>query len=384
MQSPTNSPTHRMRNSNIEAIRLVAMLMVVLNHNVWPNYVDPNWGKIPATCLRLLVSLLSQWGGVGDCLFFFISAWFLCNEKQSLRKNIARCWKLEKQLWFWAVLTALAAVSLWKYQNRLQTASLVKLTIHTVFPFITATWWYPTSYMLFLIVCPFLTRGLRVLTYTQHATLCIILLMLFGFLPASIAFPNDLAYSVALFLYLYVVMTFIRWHNPNFVTTHYARRLILFGLFIGMGSQVVAVAALPQSGILGALWMNCPRCIPSICIALGIIVLAINHKPRYSRLVNKMAAGTLAVYLLVTSDAVHDGLTIAAKHFPLYAGVGAIGLSVCVALLIYIFAIALDCVRQLLYSATIDRNEAKQNAHIISLCVHFRDAIVRRIQNNNT
>lgn len=88
----------KIRNSNVELVRLIAMVMIVLNHTPWVNclYVDPNIGYIQRLGMTLTVSFLSNWGGVGDCLFFIISAWFLCEENQSLKRNIARCWHLEK------------------------------------------------------------------------------------------------------------------------------------------------------------------------------------------------------------------------------------------------------------------------------------------------
>lgn len=77
------------RNSNIEVLRLVAMGLIVLNHLQWGemHYIDTNWSYIHRMGISQIVTFLSNWGGVGDCLFFGISAWFLCTERQSIRKN---------------------------------------------------------------------------------------------------------------------------------------------------------------------------------------------------------------------------------------------------------------------------------------------------------
>ena len=63
--------------------------------------------------MTLIISFLSNWGGVGDCLFFIISAWFLCDEEQSYERNISRCWHLEKQLWFWSLSLFIGCLIVW-------------------------------------------------------------------------------------------------------------------------------------------------------------------------------------------------------------------------------------------------------------------------------
>lgn len=44
------------------------------------------------------MNLLSNFGGLGDCLFFGISAWFLSEEIHGLGKNVKRVCTLEAQL----------------------------------------------------------------------------------------------------------------------------------------------------------------------------------------------------------------------------------------------------------------------------------------------
>lgn len=54
----------KIRNSNVEVVRLIAMVMIVLNHAPWNalHYVDVDAGYVQRLGPTLLVSFLSNWG----------------------------------------------------------------------------------------------------------------------------------------------------------------------------------------------------------------------------------------------------------------------------------------------------------------------------------
>lgn len=75
------------------------MACIVLNHFLWDYYSLFSIGFSGGIAL-FLVNLLSTFGGLGDCQFFGISAWFLSEEIQGLGKNVKRVRMLEAQLLF--------------------------------------------------------------------------------------------------------------------------------------------------------------------------------------------------------------------------------------------------------------------------------------------
>ncbi|WP_317642887.1 hypothetical protein [Bombiscardovia apis] len=96
----------QVRNSNFEILRLIAMFLILLFHFPWDETrivitSSPAKGAI----LSVLVAFLSNWGKVGDALFFMLSSWFLCEEQQNLKKNLHRAWVLEIQILFYSILT---------------------------------------------------------------------------------------------------------------------------------------------------------------------------------------------------------------------------------------------------------------------------------------
>lgn len=365
------------RNSNIELVRLIAMAMVMLNHSPWgaSHYLDASAGYLQRLGSTQLVSFLGNWGGVGDCLFFIISAWFLCDEKQSYAKNVSRCWHLEKQLWFWSIVLFIGCVAVWHVQGNMPgTKSFAALGLKTVFPFAANMWWYPTSYMLFLAVCPLLTQGLRLLTRNQHAALCVGLLLIFGWTPWRL-FPLNMGYSVLLFFYLYILVCFVKWHMPDLsVSRSMAYRLLVVGLVVGLGSQLFIQSLLPNR-IVWSMWMNSPRCLSSICIALAIVIIATTAKPRYSKVINYIAASTLAVYLVST----HPLADLVLK--PLAArtqtGIVAIWQVLAMAAAVYITALIIDMIRHWVFSWTVDRNAPRQSVWMVSKLKQVRNVGIR-------
>ena len=223
-----------------------------------------------------------------------------------------------------------------------------------IFPLVSTHWWYPTSYAIFLLFVPFINSGLKALKPTQHVLLAIILLMLYSLFPFSFLggiIHFDMSYSVWLFLYQYVLITLFNWHFTELLSNfNFGQKILSLGLFLGIGTQIIFGYPLLISGrsmLSHQLWLNTPACLPSMMIALGFLILANSKEPVLNRLINKVASGTLAVYLVISdySSSQLIGRLLGLGHFN-----GAVYLCVSFLLALAIFAICigLDLVRQLL------------------------------------
>lgn len=86
------------------------MVRIVLNYFPW-DYYSLSSACTPGGIALFLVILLSNLGGLGDCLFFGISAWFLSDEIQGLGKNVKRVCMLEAQLLFYGTILFAATLA---------------------------------------------------------------------------------------------------------------------------------------------------------------------------------------------------------------------------------------------------------------------------------
>lgn len=344
------------RNSSIELLRLLAMLMVVCNHFVQysPLYKAlPYW---PAGITKFVFQVVFMSGGwFGDVLFFAISVWFLLDKTTGFRDSCRRVWVLERELLFWSlILFGLTVFAKWQgiYQQ-----GIAKLAVESVFPIASGLWWYPTSYALFLLFMPFLVKGLRVLGKRSHCVLSVVMLLLWSNLISL--FPFDAAYpSVLLFTGWAVAIAYYRWYIKP-LSTKACLLLVLVGL--GVASAYWTVANV-FSAVTGAVSFQtelafCYRT-PGMLMAFGVFLLA-ERAPFYSGVLNWIAQSAFGVYLIHCYPSTlnwwsHSGIvdSIVHSNHPLLG-------SLCFVLTLFLICLLLDIVRHLLFTVSLDRRRGR-------------------------
>ena len=296
-----SSITCTARNSNIEILRIIAMLCIAFNHFPWPAQDIVGSGSfVERLPMSLLLSLISNLGGIGDCLFFFISAWYICEESANYKRQFKRVWILERELLFWSLLLLsgdLISQGL-DLQETYSKKHLIKHIIIGIFPFSSNHWWFPTNYMMFLLVVPALSVGLKKTGKQLHKILSIILLIFFGFIPFGIVDRFSLGapridYSLWLFIYQFVLVTYLRWYKSDWLKS---KSLMLKFMWIGGACDVITqsigatlISTTSNEYITTEfLWMNCASCIPTMMFALGLLASAQQKKQKHSRVIIKL------------------------------------------------------------------------------------------------
>lgn len=250
---------------------------------------------IYSTQYPLLAKLLPYGGGgIGDVLFFSISAWFLCTSRTpDLRSTLRRIWKLEKQLLFYSLGMFLICSAVWWFTDYPMLRSLfdwMHLGVVSAAPTLFGLWWYPTAYIMFLLLLPLLNSGLQNIGKRFHAVLALAMLALFGVIPY---FNNNMCVGVFLFMYQYILISYVRWYMPRIErSAQWA-----WGLFLGGMLLVVASFAIQQ--ILPSFdYGSKPWNIPAMSAAFGLLLIANQARAHYWHGINAIAASTLSVYLV--------------------------------------------------------------------------------------
>lgn len=92
------------RNSSIELLRLVAMLMIVARHYITLNPFMEQFSTQPLTFTTMFYEWIVSLGKIGVAVFFIISAWYLCEETHpTIRKGLKRAWILEREVLFYSL-----------------------------------------------------------------------------------------------------------------------------------------------------------------------------------------------------------------------------------------------------------------------------------------
>lgn len=179
-----------------------------------------------------------------------------------------------------------------------------------------------------------------------------------------------MSYSIVLFFYLYVLVCFVKWHMPVlYKGRSLAYALLAFGLTVGLGSQLIIECVLPNR-IVWTMWMNSPRCLSTICIALAIVVMATTSKPgQLCRCID------IAVYLVCTHMLAN--LILRPMVRPLHPGIVSVSKIVAIAAIVYIVSLIIDILRHWIFSWTVDRNINQQNDCISDSLRRLYDGGVR-------
>ncbi|WP_193316212.1 acyltransferase family protein [Bifidobacterium cebidarum] len=348
---------HKTRNSSIELLRIIAAYLIVLRHFVGANAFDV-WAQPLSFNKIILEGILYPSGKVGVVLFFLISAWFLCESTTDLKAALRRAWILEREILFYSL--ALTTVILITDRSLLTPKTLIS----AVLPTSTDLWWYTTSYMVFLILCPFLTIGLKSLGQQTHRNCCLACILLWsigGGLTSFVSFDMTKE-NVLIFIYLYTLVSYWRWYRPELIARRTATVLVALGYATSIASVLVLTPitlaldrGTHQQTMLGQNeWM-----LPVMLIGFGSFAIAKQHHFT-SKIINSIAKSTLAIYLITVyppistllwkqtfnmKDIYHDPWLTA------YAlGIAALTTATC---------IAIDYIRRGIFTISIDRNPGK-------------------------
>ena len=165
------------RNSKVELLRIISMWFIVAHHFVIHN-AEPI-SVFQGTLTRMVLhGVLYPSGRIAVAVFFIITVWYLADAQLTLKGQLRRAWTLLGQMLFYSVPLVLF-FGVFKAGDGLQAEELMA----AVFAPLASLWWFPTVYILLILVAPYLFDGLRALTSRRLGELCMLLIVLYGVLP---------------------------------------------------------------------------------------------------------------------------------------------------------------------------------------------------------
>lgn len=193
------------KQSNFQLLKIVAMLMIVAHHLVSKNAFNVDTEIAGLTVNKLLLQILGNNAFIGNNLFFLISAWFLSSKAEdsiNLKYSFSSCVRLERIVLFYSV--SLLCLSL-IFNSEVS----LTLVLKSIFPTLFGLWWYPTTYIVFLLMWPFYHKGLKTLD-DDNLKKCIV--VMFGVWSISTLIPYvDLgSNNFCAFLILYAAVVYIK------------------------------------------------------------------------------------------------------------------------------------------------------------------------------
>ena len=277
------------RSTNIELLRIVAMIMIVAHHFAVHSRFDFSDEIISFN--RLWIMFVQLGGKIGVNIFLLITGYFLISADSIKVKKIVKLWI---QMFTWSVLIYCIFVFIGK--DPFRTNSFFKNCLPVTYE----KWWFASTYFCLYIVFPYINKLLRTLNKRQYLSLLILINILWCVLPTitrQLLQSNNLLW----FIYIYSVAGYIKLYGigENYSSKMYIVLSILayFMTFIISVLFIIGGLTYPTLGVY-ATHLYEMRSIPVVIISVllfsGFTKLRVGH----NKITNIISSSTFGVYLI--------------------------------------------------------------------------------------
>ncbi len=323
------------RNSSIELARIMAIAFILLSHfSIWSSWDASRQGFLNYG----LTMIYQPLGKFGAYIFVLITSYFsfknnidtMNYEKKQLKHGL----NIMKEVWFYSIMIFLIT---WNFNIiQLNGWNMRK----ALFPFIDHEYWFVTTYIMLILLIPFLNIVSINLNIREHLMLIFTLLFF-----DSLSLINNYTMSdyLASFVVVYFIGTFLRKY------LHKLRPIKnwILGANIAFvwGLEIVLMDVLFHLGH-GSVGIHFTDKLLAFDGATSIFILFLRIKSFHNLIINKIAKTVFAAYLLtdtpLTRHFVWDRIFQTFK-FQNYVWVPIYGL-ICIGLIIVV-AFVIDTIR---------------------------------------
>ena len=279
----------KQRLSNIEFLRLLAMLYVLIVHADFSTFGAPTMEELAARPVCVFVQYWFECFAI-CCVdvFVLISGWF------GIRFSLNKLWAFLLQVVFYSLGLFLLAVAVTPHK------ALTLEGLKSIFLFNGSDYWFIKAYLILMVLAPMLNAFCDYASRREFKTILIVyfaILMVYGWLePASVHFTMNGCTALS-FVGLYLLGRYLKMYRPKL--TNYNRRiyavvyvvacLVMFFmclLFLSQGVRVTLDSRLLNYGS------------PLVILSAVALLLFFSKWTFANKVVNQAAKSCLAVYLL--------------------------------------------------------------------------------------
>lgn len=290
---------NRTRNTTIEALRIVAILLIILSHYSIHGSFDVatlgDDGYFKLTVLQCAIQ-----GNLGVDLFILISGYFLISSRFNIKKIVL----FVCEVWFYSVGIYLLLCSI----------GLIKFSpdefIVALFPTCYEEYWFFTAYFLIICCSPIINAGILAISKKSFRNGLMLFIVIWSLIPTVSAvlglfFPE--IKQAALYsnpflqlLFVYCMGAYIRLYEPKFLNRRNGA-IMLIGSFVLLFASVVFINVAEYHGWLVLYQPNVlfDRLSPlTILCACGLFSIVLGSKPTHVKAINTIASSVFGVYLI--------------------------------------------------------------------------------------
>ena len=283
------------RNTSIELLRIISMIMIMFHHFAYHGNFEWNFNEV--TLPHLWYDFILMGGKVGVDIFVLISGYFLIENTEKLfqPKKLLKFWG---QVVFYSIMTYLLSVML--RLNAFQIKQLIKVCLPITYP----GWWFASTYFKLYLIHPFLNKLLHGLSKTEYQYLILMMVLCWSIIPTATTqlFESN---SLLWFVTLYGIAGYVNLYGGNqklqskhYFSLYFMVLIITYTvsttfLFLGTKKEEWSTHAIDFFEI-----ERLPILLMAITLFMGFVTLKMN----YHKWINMIASATFGVYLIHDSS----------------------------------------------------------------------------------
>ena len=286
----------KVRNSNIEILRIIAMLFIVISHYTVHNGISN--ASLPLGINRYLLEITSL-GNIGVILFILITGYFMIEQKEFKIKKIVA---LYLQLFFYSVFIFLGFVIFSKQDFS------IKAYIQNFMPIIFQKYWFMTCYVFLFVLSPFINKFLNGLKRKEHLNFLLVTIFLFSFIPTFTTFQIYANELIQLITFYSIGAYFKKYPKNIFNNKKLSFRLLIVTILLLLLSVAVCDIMSVKYSFFNRYTTHLfnRNSIIAILFCVSLFNTFINKKEFNNKLINKIGGCTLGVYLIHDNYLIRD------------------------------------------------------------------------------
>jgi len=277
------------RKSNIELLRIVAMVMIIAHHIAIHSSFSFSTDSISVN--RLWVQFIQMGGKIGVDIFVLISGYFLTTSNSVKTSKVLKLW-----LQIFTYSAGIFFVFILFYPQ----AFGIKALIKNVLPITFSKWGFASTYFMLYLISPYINRLLNSFSKKEYQSFLALLFVSWCVIPTflNVSWQSN---SLLWFVFLYALAGYVRLYID--VTSINSSKCIL----IVAATAVLTFLSVITFDIIGlkipfvathATFFYGTEKIPILVISLMLFLGFVNMKIRFVPLINIISSACFGIYLI--------------------------------------------------------------------------------------
>lgn len=286
---------HSNRNSNIELLRIISMILIVAYHATRIECIKSGESLVAS----ITGIVFGSWGILGVDLFVIISSWYLIGRDFSCKRVLSVVFQTS----IYIVLSSLLSCIIIVTETHSFSKAIKALLLHIQDSFFEPLWcrhfWFVTAYVFLLVLTPFLNMIILKMSKKTFR----LLLIIGAFVPFFSQFNGytNIVSDVMTFSYIFLLIGYIKQYGIKNIERYCKFKFIV----LIIGAIICGRLLLLISNLIDPINLVLLHSIAAVgrhsmimlFAALLVFFRVIKKEPKTSMVVNRIARYTFGVYL---------------------------------------------------------------------------------------